>query len=105
AAGEVGAEGELVGAAGVGADVVVVGDEVDLVGPVGVVHVRGVAHDHEVGGDREAGGEAVQDLAFGAQVVAQGVGGEAREVELLGGVGVGGGEPGREDLLPFGVAL
>jgi hypothetical protein len=84
---------------------VVVGDEVDLGGPVGVVHALGLPHHHEVGGDRHLGGDAAQQLALGPQVVLEGVGGEALEVQLLGGVGVGGGEPGREYLLEVGVAL
>ncbi len=104
-AGEVRRERQLVQGLRAGPDVVVVGDEVDLGGPVGVVHALGLAHHHEVGGDRHAGGDARQHLTLGAQVVLQRVGGEAFEVELLRGVGVRGGEPGRQDLLEVGVPL
>ncbi len=88
-----------------GDDVVVVGDEVDLGGPVGVVHALGLAHDHEVGGDRGVRGQLAQDVPFGPEVVLEGVGGEPLEVQLLGGVGVGGVQPGRQDLGPVAVVL
>ncbi|MNW66889.1 hypothetical protein D3C74_454030 [compost metagenome] len=48
--------------------VVVVGDEVHFLSPVGVVGESGIAHDHEVGGDRDVGGDAAQHLALGNQV-------------------------------------
>src|SRR5690606_6109736 len=104
-AGEVGRERQLVARLRPRLHVVVVGDEVDLAGPVGVVHALGLAHHHEVGGDRDVRGEFVQDLALGAQVVLERVGGEPLEVELLGGVGEGGGQARRQDLRPAGVVL
>ncbi len=104
-AGEVRRERQLVAGLRAGQQVVVVGDEVDLAGPVGVVHVPGLAHDHEVGGHRDAGGQLGQQVAFGAQVVLERVGGEAPEVELLGRVGEGGGQAGWQDLIPVAVLL
>lgn len=105
AADEVGGEGQLVAVLRAGHHVVVVGDEVDLGGPVRVVHSLGVAHHHEVGGDRNTGRELAQHVPLRAQMVLQHVGGEALEVQLLGGVRVGGGQPRRQDLLPVAVAL
>lgn len=105
AADEVGGEGQFVAVLRAGHHVVVVGDEVDLGGPVGVVHSLGVAHHHEVGGDRNIGRELAQHVPLRAQVVLQHVGGETLEVQLLRGVRVGGGQPGRQDLRPVAVAL
>ena len=65
----------------------------------------GLAHDHEVGGDGHTGAELAQDLVLGAQVVTQGVGGEAAEVKQLAGVVLAGGQARREDLVPVGVSL
>ncbi len=105
AADQVGGEGQLVPVLRSRQDVVVVGDEVDLAGPVGVVHALGAAHHHEVGGDGHTGGDLAQQVPLGAQVLLERVGGEPLEVELLRGVGVGRGEAGREDLLPLRVVL
>lgn len=106
-AGEVGGHREVdVGAAAVGDQVVVVGDEVDLAAPGPVVDGVALAErGHEVGGDRNAGGEPVQDVAFGGEVLPQGGVGEAAVVQLLGGVADGGGGARRVDLVEGAVVL
>ena len=106
AAGEVGAERQLAVAAVLRPDeVVVVGHDVELTPPAQVVHGGCLPHDHEVGRHRHPGGEPVQHVALDDEVVEQLVGGEAREVELLGGVGVGGRHAWRQHLLEVVVAL
>ncbi len=102
---EGGGEGELVETLRAGVCVVVVGDEVDLLRPVRVVHAHGLAHHHEVGGGGDVRGDAAQDLAFGPEVVLQRVGGEALEVELLRRVGVARGQSRGQDLCPVAVVL
>jgi hypothetical protein len=72
-AGQVGRERELVAFLLAGQYVVVVGDEVDLGRPVGVVHALDPVEDHEVGGHRDVGGDLAQDVAFGAQMVLEDV--------------------------------
>ena len=67
-------------------EVVVLADDVHFGRPREVVLFGAVLHDHEVGRDGH-GRVLPEDVAFGAVVVEQGVGGEAREVHLLGGVG------------------
>ncbi len=105
AAREVRGERQLVERLRAGQHVVVVGDEVELVRPRGVVHALRLAHDHEVRRHGHVRRDAAQDLRLGAQVLAERVGREALEVELLGRVRVRRGEPRREDLLPRAVAL
>ncbi len=104
-AGEVGGEGELVAVLRAGVDVVVVGHEVDLACPVGVVHALDAAHHHEVRGDGYVRCDLAQDVAFRAQMLLQRVRGETLEVQLLRGVRVGSGQPGWQDLVPAAVAL
>jgi len=60
---------------------------------------------HEVRGDRHTWREAVQDVALGEVLGQQRVGLEALVVQELRGVGKGGGEPGRQDVVPVDVAL
>lgn len=106
-AGEVGGHREVdVGAAAVGDQVVVVGDEVDLAAPGPVVDGVALAEGgHEVRGDRDAGGEAVQDVPLGDEVLAHGLVGEALVVQGLGRVADRGGHARRVDLLEVRVAL
>ena len=87
-----------------GDQVVVVGDDVDLVGPAPVVDVR-ARGGHEVGGHRDVGRQLAQDVAL--EPVALEVLGrrEAPEVELLGRVDGHRRAPRGGDLLPRAVAL
>ncbi len=85
--------------------VVVVAHHVLLGGPAPVVGAVEVAHHHEVRGDRDAGAQPVQHVALGAVLVEQLLGAEPAEVQLLGGVELGGTDPGRLDLVPVGVVL
>ena len=105
AAGEVGAEGELDLRLGLPAgEVVVVGHDVDLVGPGPVVEVLEVGH-HEVGGHRNVRGHLAQHVALGAEAVEQLVGREAAKVEPVRRVAVAGRPPWWLDLLPVVVVL
>ncbi|CAM5263893.1 hypothetical protein SGLAM104S_01222 [Streptomyces glaucescens] len=106
-AGEVGGHGEVdVGAAAVGDEVVVVGDEVDLAAPGPVVEGVALAErGHEVGGHRDAGREAVQDVPLRHEVLADGGVGEPLVVQGLRRIADGGGDARRVDLLQAGVAL
>ena len=105
--GEVGGHRQIdVGAAAVGDQVVVVGDEVDLAAPGPVVDGVALAQRrHEVGGDGDARREAVQDVPLHAEVLAHGGVGEPLVVQRLGGVDGRRGEPGRVDVLEVAVAL
>lgn len=94
------------GAAAVGDQVVVVGDEVDLAAPGPVVDRVALAErGHEVGGDRHARGQPVQDVPLHDEVLAHGGVGEAAVVQRLGRVADGGGGARRVDLLQVGVVL
>ncbi len=86
-------------------EVVVLGDQVHLGRPGPVVHPRRVRHDHEVRRHRDVRGDPAEDVALGPVVPEELVGAEPGVVELLGRVGDGRPEPGREDLLEGGVVL
>ena len=83
---EVRVEGELDEVPVVGGDqVVVVGDHVDLVGPLPQIDVRAGVR-HEVRGHRDVGRELVQDVALGAEALQDLLGAEAAPVQFERGV-------------------
>nr|WP_245898775.1 hypothetical protein [Nonomuraea indica] len=91
--------GALVERVGVGVD----RDDVQPGRPVEDVH--GLETEQEVRGDRDLGRDPAQDGGLGLEAGAQRLVAEAQVVELLGGVGVGGGDAGRADVVEGGVAL
>jgi hypothetical protein len=64
-----------------------------------------VAHDHDVGRDRDIRRVAPEHLRLRPELVAQRVGREPREIQLLGGFRERRGDPRRLDLLPGAVVL
>ena len=75
--------GELVQVGFAFMEVVVVGHEVHLAGPFGVVHDALVGGDHEVRGERLAGADLLDSVTFGLVEVEQHVVAEPLIVELL----------------------
>lgn len=94
------------GAAAVGDQIVVVGDDVDLAAPGPVVDRVALAEGgHEVGRHRDAGREPVQDVPLRTEVLAHGGVGEPLVVQGLPRVADGRRGPRRVDVLEAGVAL
>jgi len=86
-------------------EVVVLGDQVLLAGPLPVIHPGGPGHHHEIRGHRDSGGQSVQQITLGDKTGQQFVRTEPGEIQGLGRVRPGGGLPGRQDLLPVVVPL
>ena len=64
-------------------EVVVVGHEIDLVRPIGIVHAALIGGDHEIGGERLIGADLGDGVAFGLVEVEQHIVAEPFEIQFL----------------------